>query len=61
MQAITNRSTGALARDEITDAGLPHLAAALPRLRGVEFCSSPGVTLAGTRVFNAAVRVKYWT
>ena len=44
----------------ITDAGLPHLAA-LPRLRSVEFSGSPGVTLPGTRVFNAGVRVKYWT
>jgi len=44
----------------ITDAGLPHLAA-LPGLRGVEFCGSPGVTLAGTLVFNAGVWAMYWT
>jgi hypothetical protein len=44
----------------ITDAGLPHLAS-LPRLREVALDSSPGVTLDGTRVFPAHVRVRYST
>ncbi len=44
----------------ITDAGLVFLAA-LPRLREVHLDSLPGVTLEGTRVFPAHVRVKYTT
>ncbi len=44
----------------ITDAGLPHLAR-LPHLREVHLDSLPGVTLEGTRVFPATVRVKYST
>ena len=42
----------------ITDAGLPFLAR-LPRLREVELFGSPNVTLQGTKVFPASVRVKY--
>ena len=42
----------------VTDAGLPALAR-LPRLRGVHLDSLPGVTLEGTRVFPAHVRVAY--
>lgn len=44
----------------ITDAGLPNLVG-LPHLREVHIDSSPGVTLAGTRVFPANVRVLYTT
>ncbi len=44
----------------ITDAGLPSLAS-LPRLREVHIDSSLGVTLAGTRVFPAGIRVMYTT
>jgi hypothetical protein len=44
----------------VTDHGLKHLAA-LPRLREVQFDGLPGITLEGTRVFPARVRVKYWT
>jgi hypothetical protein len=43
-----------------TDAGLVHLAG-LPRLREVHLDSLPGVTLAGTRVFPAGVKVQYST
>ncbi|HEX2843606.1 MAG TPA: hypothetical protein VHP64_00015 [Candidatus Limnocylindria bacterium] len=44
----------------ITDAGLPFLAA-LPNLRRVALDGLPGVTLEGTRVFPARVRVRYST
>jgi hypothetical protein len=44
----------------VTDAGLVSLAG-LPRLRSVEVSGSPGVTLEGTKVFPAGVRVKYST
>lgn len=44
----------------VTDAGLPHLAG-LPRLRDVALDSLPGVTLEGTKVFPAHVRVRYTT
>jgi hypothetical protein len=44
----------------ITDAGLPFLSA-LPNLREVALDSLPGVTLEGTRVFPAGVRVRYST
>ncbi len=44
----------------VTNAGLPHLAG-LPRLREVHLDGLPGVTLEGTRVFPAHVRVKYTT
>jgi hypothetical protein len=44
----------------VTDAGLV-LLAALPHLREVHLDSLPGVTLDGTRVFPARVRVKYST
>jgi hypothetical protein len=44
----------------VTDAGLVFLAG-LPRLREVHLDSLPGVTLEGTRVFPARVRVKYST
>jgi hypothetical protein len=44
----------------ITDAGLPFLAA-LPRLREVALDGLPGVTLVGTKVFPASVRVRYST
>jgi hypothetical protein len=44
----------------VTNAGLMHLAA-LPRLRGVELCTLPGVTLEGARAFSKHVKVKYWT
>lgn len=44
----------------VTDAGLTYLAP-LPRLREVNLDSLPGVTLEGTRVFPARVRVKYTT
>src|SRR5262249_14827007 len=43
-----------------TDAGLPHLAG-LPRLREMHISGSQNVTLGGTRVFPASVRVKYAT
>jgi hypothetical protein len=33
----------------------------MPRLREVHLDSLPGVTLAGTRVFPAGVRVRYTT
>jgi hypothetical protein len=44
----------------VTDAGLGFLAG-LPRLREVHLDGLPGVTLDGTRVFPARVRVKYTT
>ena len=44
----------------VTDAGLVFLAA-LPHLREIHLDSLPGVTLEGTRVFPAHVRVKYST
>jgi hypothetical protein len=44
----------------ITDAGLVFLAG-LPNLREVAVDSAPGVTLQGTRVFPARVRVRYST
>jgi hypothetical protein len=44
----------------VTDAGLVFLAQ-LPRLREVHLDGLPGVTLEGTRVFPAHVRVKYST
>jgi hypothetical protein len=44
----------------VTDAGLVYLAQ-LPRLREVNLDSLPGVTLEGTRVFPAHVRVKHTT
>ena len=44
----------------VTDAGLVFLAG-LPRLREVHLDGLPGVTLEGTRVFPAQVRVKYST
>jgi ankyrin repeat protein len=44
----------------VTDAGLMFLAA-LPRLREVHLDGLPGVTLEGTRLFPAHVRVKYST
>ncbi len=44
----------------VTDAGLPFLAG-LPRLREVALDSLPGVTLEGTKVFPARVRVRYST
>jgi len=44
----------------VTDAGLVFLAR-LPRLREVHLDGLPGVTLDGTRVFPAHVRVKYST
>lgn len=43
-----------------TDAGLAFLAG-LPRLREVNLDGCPGLTLAGTRVFPASVRVRYST
>lgn len=46
--------------NHVTDAGLPFLAA-LPRLREVALEGLPGVTLAGTKVFGAGVRVRYST
>jgi hypothetical protein len=42
----------------VTDAGLAYLAG-LPRLRQVSFSGLPQVTLAGTAVFPARVRVEY--
>jgi len=42
----------------ITDAGLAYLVP-LPRLREVHLDGLPGVTLDGTRVFPARVRVQY--
>src|SRR5262247_3474326 len=44
----------------VTDAGLPFLAR-LPRLREVHLDGLPGVTLEGTKVFPAHVRVHYTT
>lgn len=44
----------------VTDAGLPYLAR-LPDLREVALAGLPGVTLTGTRVFPASVRVRYTT
>ena len=44
----------------VTDAGLVFLAG-LPRLREVHLDGLPGVTLQGTRIFPAQVRVKYST
>lgn len=46
--------------NRVTDAGLPFLAA-LPRLREIQLAGLPGVTLEGTRVFPARVRVNYAT
>jgi hypothetical protein len=46
--------------NHVTDTGLVHLAA-LPRLREVHLDSLPGVTLEGTRVLPAHVRVKFTT
>jgi hypothetical protein len=46
--------------NHVTDAGLVFLAP-LPRLREVHLDSLPGVTLEGTRVFPARVRVRYTT
>jgi hypothetical protein len=46
--------------NHVTDAGLPFLAA-LPRLREVALEGLPGVTLEGTKVFAAGVRVRYST
>ena len=46
--------------EQIADAGLPFLAA-LPNLREVALEALPGVTLAGTKVFPPAVRVRYST
>jgi hypothetical protein len=69
---ITDRSLEILGRMEsleqidlyecngVTDAGLVFLAA-LPRLREVHLDSLPGVTLDGSRVFTAHVRVCYST
>jgi len=45
---------------DVTDAGLGFLVG-LPRLREVHLDGLPGVTLEGTRVFPARVRVKYST
>lgn len=42
----------------VTDAGLPWLAR-LPRLKEVNLDGLPGVTLAGTRVFPAGVKVRH--
>ena len=44
----------------ITDAGLRSLAR-LPNLKTVSVGESPGVTLAGTKVFPSRVRVQYST
>ena len=44
----------------ITDAGLASLAT-LPRLRELNVSGSPGVSLDGTRVLPAQVRVRYET
>ena len=44
----------------VTDAGLPFLAK-LPQLRQFDVSGSPGVTLEGTKVFPAAVTVRYST
>ena len=44
----------------ITDAGIPALTR-LPRLTKIDVSGSPGVTLAGTKVFPAGVRVRYST
>jgi hypothetical protein len=69
---ITDRSLEVLGRMEsleqvefyecngVTNAGLPFLAS-LPRLREVHLDSLPGVTLEGTQIFPARVRVKYTT
>jgi hypothetical protein len=69
---ITDRSLEILGRMEsleqvdlyectgVTDAGLVFLAM-LPRLREVHLDGLPGVTLDGTRVFGAGVRVGYTT
>jgi hypothetical protein len=69
---ITDRSLALLGRmpslkqvdlyecQDVTDAGLPFLAG-LPRLREVHLDGLPGVTLEGTRVFPASVRVYYST
>ena len=46
--------------NDVTDAGLVFLAA-LPNLREIHLDGLPGVTLEGTRVFPAHVRVKYST
>jgi hypothetical protein len=45
---------------KVTDAGLPFLAR-LPKLREVHFDGSPGITLAGTKVFAPQVHVFYST
>jgi hypothetical protein len=42
----------------VTDAGLPFLAR-LPNLREVHLDGLPGVTLEGTKVFPARVRVRH--
>jgi hypothetical protein len=44
----------------VTDAGLVFLAG-LPRVREVHLDSLPGVTLGGTQVFPAHLRVSYST
>jgi ankyrin repeat protein len=44
----------------VTDAGLVFLAR-MPSLREAEFAGSPGITLEGTKVFPAGVRVAYTT
>ena len=46
--------------NHVTDAGLAFLCG-LPRLREVHLDSLPGVTLEGTRVLPARVRVHYST
>jgi hypothetical protein len=61
---ITDRSLEILGNefwecDGVTDAGLVFLAA-LPNLREAEFGATPQVSLEGTRVFPAHVRVHYW-
>ena len=42
----------------VTDAGLRHLIA-LPRLREVSLSGLPNITLEGTKVFPAHIRVNY--
>jgi hypothetical protein len=42
----------------VTDAGLPFLAR-LPNLKEVHLDGLPNVTLAGTRIFDARVRVRH--
>src|SRR5262245_27092424 len=43
----------------VTDAGLAYVAS-LPRLREIRLSGLPNVTLEGSKVFPAHVRVKYW-